>query len=610
MQTKQLQNLLSKGNLTPREKFILLIQNDVQAHRTGKEVLTPGDKAALENWKAQTNAEAQEWNTYNEGWKYSGRMGIETELYFHDAQAAHLQVRPIIMELLKYPLHREIRLMVENIKDIKKVSAADAIAIIGKQKAVKLQEGMDFEYAVYQRAWERMGEADQKRLLDLYCDAKSDHQYLDQEEIIAHLLDGKERLTKAAKKKLAELIASRSYNAYAKEYQLYHYFACIPLAEVARYFLKDKGVSISGKQLAQNQEADDEDDVTHREIQKAVLQYAQKHDTTVEAILKEGFVRWYDAEGFAYTPLIVSDDKELFLRWLKSKAEARVELQGLVDSGALQVRLRAPRETHDEKLHSKGIYESELKLARKALEQVGLVNPEKGEMYEKRAFETFSDRVITGESLYAFAGDFAFVKDFKERADEYDPNLGLVYADDDPEHKGEHLDQELLVCPTTGESKEEFGFFSMFGFSMRRLELSLESIVFFKEEKEGGKTYLKFKNKEVEKMFRESRQSFIEGYAKVLALKVLTDKLSALYETDLSFRVNELIARLDKWMEGHNEALDVAQRPATYKRIEMNEDKIVSEIDSTLYIDKNTITPDLAVIEEHTKKLKEIFWDF
>jgi hypothetical protein len=57
----------------------------------------------------------------------------------------------------------------------------------------------------------------------------------------------------------------------------------------------------------------------------------------------------------------------------------------------------------------------------------------------------------------------------------------------------------------------------------------------------------------------------------------------------------------------HNEALDAAQRSATYKRIEMNEDKIVAEIDPAFYIDKDAITPDQAVIEEHTKKLKGIF---
>ena len=605
---KDIHTMLGRSNLTPRERFILLIQNDVRNHRTGKEVLTAADKAALENWHAHTNTEAREWNQFNEGWQYTGRMGLEAEFFFNDAQTAHLQVRPIIMELLKYPLHREIRRMVEGIKGVKKVSAVQAIEIIGKQRAVKLQEGMDFEYSVYRLAFERLSAEDRTRFIELYPDIKTDHQYLDQEEIIAHLLNGKEELGAAAKEKLADLIASRAYNAFAKEYQLFHYFACIPLAEVARHFLKSKEINISGKPLAQNQEADDTDDYTHKQIQKAVEQYAQEHNITVETILKEGFIHWYDAEGFAYTPLVVSDDKTLFERWLKTKAAARAELQGLVDTKVLQIRERTPKETHKEKLYSKGLYDGELASAQKALELLQLPLEEKGELDEKKVFETFSDKVITGESLYDFVSDLEFVRDFKERVDEYDPNLGLVYADDDPEHKGEHLDQELLICPVN--SKGELGFFSTYGMSLRRLEISLESIVFFKEERKDGKTHIKFKNKEVEIMFRGSREAFIAGYAKLLAHKELVKRLSAIYETDMGFRVDELLMRLDAWIEGHNEGLSTAQKPTQYKNMEINENKIVSVIDPTLFIDKNAIAPDQAVIEEHTEKLKKIFGNF
>ena len=66
---KNFSNILHRGNLTAREKFLLLIQNDVQKSKTGKEVLSPADKDALENWKAQNNEEAREWNRLNDGWK-------------------------------------------------------------------------------------------------------------------------------------------------------------------------------------------------------------------------------------------------------------------------------------------------------------------------------------------------------------------------------------------------------------------------------------------------------------------------------------------------------------------------------------------------------------
>ena len=566
---KDLHSMLANGNLTPRERFILLIQNDIRHALTGKEVLTPADKVSLEHWKAHTTAEAREWNQLNEGWRYSGRMGLETELYFNDAQAAHLQTRHIIMELIKYPLQREIRQMVEGIKSVKKVSAPQAMEIVSKQRAAKLREGMDVDYAVYQLAFERMSAKDRARLVELYEDVTTDHQYLDQEEVIANLLGGKEILTVAAKKTLANLIAERSYNAFAKQHQLYHYFACIPLAEVMRHFLNIKEISVGGTPLAQNQEADDEDETTAEQLLRAAQEYAREHNTTIEDMLKEGFIDWYDTEGFVYCPLIVSSDKKLFKRWLKAKTDARAELQKLIDTGVLQLCAHAETETHKAKL----------------------------------------DHVITGESLYAFDTDLEFVKDFKKRVDEYDPNLGLVYADDDPEKTGHHLDQELLICSTNSTGEPDI--LSRYGMSLRFLERALENVVFLKEERKGGKNYITFKNKGVEKMFRQSRDSFIDGYAKLLAHKELLRKLAVIYEADVGFRVDTLLARLDGFIETHNDALRDAQGPVRYKHTRtMDEGKMLAEVDPSLFIDKNAILPDQSVIAEHTQKLKEIFYDF
>ncbi len=61
---------------------------------------------------------------------------------------------------------------------------------------------------------------------------------------------------------------------------------------------------------------------------------------------------------------------------------------------------------------------------------------------------------------------------------------------------------------------------------------------------------------------------------------------------------------------GKNEALDVVQKGAQYKYMGADEAKVVAEIDPSLFIDKNSITPDHSVIEEHTAKLKGIFYNF
>jgi hypothetical protein len=263
---KSIANMLSRGNLTPREKFLLLIHNDLQRMKTGKEALTPADKAALENWSAKTNEEAREWNQLNEGWKFGGRLDLEVEIYFKDAQVAYLSEMPVALSLLLYPAHRRMGFAIESLVNIKKVSAPSAAEIVRKQREAKLREGLDFDYAVYQLSFELLATEDRKRLNELYEEVEYDHQYLDQEEIIAHLYGKKNELSDEAKDTLADLVAEQSYNKFANEYQLFHYFACIPLMEIARRFLKNHGVETPDKPPAKNRESEDDegDDILER----------------------------------------------------------------------------------------------------------------------------------------------------------------------------------------------------------------------------------------------------------------------------------------------------------------------------------------------------------
>ena len=75
---KNLTALLHKGNLTPKERFSLFINNSIIKYKTGKEPLTPADINALENWQAKNNEEVREWNKYREALT-SGRAKNQTD---------------------------------------------------------------------------------------------------------------------------------------------------------------------------------------------------------------------------------------------------------------------------------------------------------------------------------------------------------------------------------------------------------------------------------------------------------------------------------------------------------------------------------------------------
>ena len=607
---KNIANLLARGNLTPREKFLLLIHNDVQRTKTGKDVLTAADKEALENWHAKTNEEVREWNQLNEGWKLSGRMDIEAELHFKDAQVAYLSQLPVLMNLLVYPGDRRASFSIDALKRIKKVTIEEAVEITRKQKEVKLKEGMDFDYAVYELAFEFLAVEDRKRMKELYEDIEFDHQYLDQEEIIANLYGGKDEMSDEAKDTLADLVAEKGYNRFAKEYQLFHYFACIPLLEVARHFLASHGIEIAGKPMAKDQQADDDDENTYEAVTKAMQEYAEGHGVTMKAMLREGCRRWLD-KGLLddYTPLVASNDAELLARWFATKAAARKTLLNHITSGDLVFRDRTDEETRKEKLWSKNLYGREFIEAQTVLEDLHLEPKVKGELDEKRAFETFSDKVISGESLYAFKGNYAFIQDFKKRTDTYDANLGIVYAENDPDHKGDHLDQELLICNLAKNG--EAAAFSRYGMSVAILSGLLRSQTLFEDFKKDGKLFLRFKNARLAASFTARRQGLIDGYAILLGFEMVFKKLFSIYETDMAEHVVERLAALRKDIEQHNEMVRVGTN--TDEETKKSGTRLLRDepmsFEKELTIDIEAIEADKKTIEEHEAKLKEIFPD-
>lgn len=592
--------MLSKGNLTAREKFLLLIQNDVHKMKTGKELLTPGDKYALEHWQAKDNSEAREWNRLNDGWKRTGRLDIEAEFIYKDAQVDYLSMVPILMKLLSYPSAKEAAQRIEGLKDMKIVTIDEAAKIAAKQREVKLKEGMDFEYAAYRLAFEMLDPKDRKRLNELYDDVETDHQYLDQEEVIASLYGGKKELSPEAKEKLASLIAEWSYNKFAKEYQLFHYYGPVPLVEVAKRFLAKKGIPVPEK--------DKDDSLSiYDEIAKLMKSYAEQHQTTVKAILKEECLTWLD-HGLTetYWPLALSNEADLFARWLKAKQDARKALEERVRKGILKLRRYTDQETRKEKLYSKGLHTSEMEVARRFFE--GVEPKPKGELDEKVAFENFDGEVLTGESLYALEEGWEFLKDFKERVDTYDPNLGIVYADDDPEHKGEHLDQEFVICGR--KPSGEAAIFSLYGLTVEMLLRLSEVKMILKEKRVDGKTILKFKDSGLKEGFKMRRMDLIDGYAKLLAFEGLLARLEKEYETDLTLHLKERLALVRSYLEHVNEAIQAVTDASRRKSRWSREANIELELEEDFLIDIDAIKPDEAAVKEHEEEFLRILGDF
>ncbi len=579
--TKNLDLTRISENLTPKERVLLMVHDDVEEQKTGKGVLTDADKHALtEGWTPKNNYEVDEYNKFNKGWRMMGFAEIDAQTTFLNAQSTYFQEKQMSNFLLLYPLFRDAKNWVDSLDNIKPVSIDQALEIVKRQREVKLKGGLEFDRAVYQLAFENLSKDLQEDLETLYPEIKYETDYLDEEEIIAGLFGGKEKLAIEDKNKLADLIIKKSYNQYAKEYQFFHYFASIPIKEVVKRWMKKRGIQpetlpadeefqnaftkISEEKNLNSEEAII--DWTAENIAEAISDYARKHQTTVEVELKEVCLEWID-EGLLdnYQPLFKSTDTKtcngttklpcnlIFKEWIEAKTKAKNILDNLISEGKL-----------------------------------------------KREGDT-----LTGGSLYNFKGDYQFIKEHNKYVDLYDANLGIVYADDDPEHKKAHLDREFLITEIGEDGKPSGINFSQI--AMARIKGFFEMLGFVKESEINGERIIEFKDENFNELMRNTITSLKELYSALLTFRELFRKLSKVYEVDLTFKIDEWVKQTEKFIDSHNEVLKLA----TKKDFMEMRSKNTVRFKDDWFIDKSKISSDeertMRYFKEFEGILKEDF---
>lgn len=422
---KNLTTLLSKGNLTPKERILLWVANQVSKDRDGKEILTEADQyALLRGWRPKDNDEAREYNRYNDGWSTSGYARLDAQTIYLNAEIALLRANRLVDSAAFADGEKLVERSKRMFGDLG-VSEEDALEIILKNS------GLEFNYVVYKYAFENLSEEIKQDLFALCPDAETESQYLDQEEVIADLFNGKNKLTKEAKEKLAEAMVDSPYREYAAWWQVSEeirawmdlryiegFYGSIPNVEIAKKWAeynkieyeyevddqeleKSEQVQVRAKDAGQLIVGDKSSDKEFRKDQlrktgltKKMKECAEKQDTDMRALLKKTLLRWLDEGLFTevYIPLCFSEDthtcndidtklphKEVFKAWLKAKAEAKALLQNLLNAGKL-----ALADMHHEIFGTKKML-----------------------------------TIITGQSLYRLEENFTFAQDFKKQIGDF-----------------------------------------------------------------------------------------------------------------------------------------------------------------------------------------------
>jgi len=582
--SKNLINALQKGNLKPKDRVLLLVHNAVKKETTGKELLSEAEKHAIsDGWQPTDNEQVKEYNRYNQGWKVAGFAELDAQTVFLETQVIYFQERQASNHLILYPLFRKAKRWFDNLKNIKPVTIEQANEIVKKQREVKLKGGIDYDRAVYELAFELSDKPVREDLVRLYPEAETDTQYLDEEEILYDLFKGKKELTTEDKDKLTDIIVKNAYNKYAKEWQLWHFYASIPLKEIGKRWLDTRGVKVikpneygfnealkeAKKEVekAQKREITTEEAIkeyTAENLAYTLEGYAKDHKTTIEAELKEVTREWLDNGLLTeYEPIFKSTGKktygedtklphnELFRIWLEAKAKARETLDSLIKEKKLQK----------------------------------------------------EDDTLTGDSLYAFKGDFQFIKDHNKYVDEYDANLGIVYEDNDPDHKGHHLDRELLITDLDEKGKPYGINFSQMALSY--LESYFDVMGFVKERKVNGERIVEFSVDIFTELMKNTTEGLKKKYAILLSFQELFRRLSKTYDIDLNYKINKWVKLTESFIDNHNEAI----KTATEKDFTEITDNTPVRLKDDLYIDKDKITPDTTRLAEYFKELEETLGD-
>lgn len=440
---KNTNNLLKKTNLRPKERVLLLVANTVNEETTGKSILTEAEKLAIsEGWKPANNDEVSEYNRYNEGWRFTGFAELDAQTTYLTATNSLLRAGRLIDLIM--PKEKgdtnELDYLKKHFFNFYKGEANPLEFILQNS-------GLELDYTVYRFAFESLSEDLKQDLEALDPDGKTETQYLDQEEILADLFNGKDKLTKESKEKLADLIVKSFYNKYAdflkkldakKDIEEYYYngfFGELPALDILKkwadnnkisYEVSDKDLEEAEKKQKQARNANEliggdkgldkmirKDKLKDEILIKKLKDYAETHKVSIGDLLKQTLLKWLDEGLFTedYTPIFNSDNKntcnntdtklphkEVFKEWLKAKRKAEQTIKELIDKGELKVaeRTRTYKNLYKEVFKGKDLDFSETLL------------------------------LITGESLYNLKGDYIFAKDFKKQVEDLEGLGGLI----------------------------------------------------------------------------------------------------------------------------------------------------------------------------------------
>lgn len=376
---KNLSNILRRSNITPFERVMALVHDDVHREKTGKGILSESDVYALTKGWYGSASEVTEYNKYINIARLESSMYMDAQMFLYRAEVSILRNQRVLDTFL--PRARMIN-------DLTDHPFAKDIPFEESVRFLTQHTHLGYEKVLHIYTFHKLPREIQDDLLLLDEEIASDEKYLRDQVFLYERFGDGDILSKQNKDLIITNMYSRMYyegvkkikNSTAEKdgFLLHPFFAELQIKDLLQKLVDDEHIA-----------SDKTDAGTEEGLLSLVEECARNKNMSIERLVKEKLSRWLDDGLFVneYSPLFMSgqfdtwngDTKknhaELFAVWYTELQKSKQYFQVLFDSKKLE----------------KGVLEKEF---------LGM---------------TRTTEIITGISLYACKEDADFVKEYKKQ---------------------------------------------------------------------------------------------------------------------------------------------------------------------------------------------------
>lgn len=330
---KDLTKIIQKGNLTPRERALLVIKHDAHLLKTGKVLLSEADLIALTSWRPQNNYEVEQYNKVMSLWDLYQKLQI-------DMQTCYLTTQ-LVLSRLEHSASM-VYYRSDSFKPSRpKLNSSLFLEDDAEFRAFFLEHsGYEYDRLVHLCTFYSLPEDIQKDVLRLDPYVTSDHKYFLEEEQIARIIGNKKNLTAED----VDTLTKNIINSIPWGYELRLPNAKISFKEVIfNLHFAEYPIMEFGRRLASRYNIKYE---THDELREKLsevddLEY--KLEKVVRDTISDG--SFFDE----FKPLCLSSDcltqegktvlphDELMKRWIKAKDSVIKTIERYINTGDLEV---------------------------------------------------------------------------------------------------------------------------------------------------------------------------------------------------------------------------------------------------------------------------------